>query len=98
MKQFVIRMYPGITTVYDFIYGDVVDGQFTPLPFDSCPFYIGDFIVEDTLLGGVAYIKSETVPEFIAFVTPSVRSFQMLNGFIVLTLCDDVKKKEKDAQ
>ena len=98
MKQFIIRMYPGVPTVYDFIFGDVADGQFTPLPIGSCPFELGDLIVEDDLLGGMAYIKCDKVPEFIATVFPYVHSFQMHNGFIVLTLCDNVTEKEKDAQ
>lgn len=98
MLQFVIRMYPGITTVYDFIFGRIDDGQFTPLPFDSCPFDLKGLIVEDTLLGGQAYIKSENVPQFIADAFPVVHSFQMFNGFIVLTLIENVKEKEKDAQ
>lgn len=98
MLQFVIRMYPGISTVYDFIFGHIVDGQFAPLPIDSCPFDLKYLIVEDTLLGGSAYIKSDMVPEFIASVFPYTTSFQLLNGFIVLTLSDDVAKKEKDAQ
>lgn len=98
MKQIVIRAYPGVTTVYDFVFGEVVDGQFTPLPIGSCSFDLDDLIVQDTLLGGQAYIKGDKIPAFLATVAPLVCSFQMFNGFIVLILRDNVTEKEKDAQ
>lgn len=96
MKQIVIRLLaPGIR-VYDFCYGEIVDGQFHLLDANDLPSECTEFIRISNLLGTQAYICSDILRDFIEYIIPNTTDFGYYDHLITFTLNPDYGTEEKE--
>lgn len=96
MKQVIIRIIPGITTVYDVIYGHVTDGQFVRSISDDCGFPIPPFVHCDSLLGGTSFIKAKDLTPLICYYQIRSREICLYPNMLVFTLEDSDHEPEKE--
>lgn len=90
MKQVIIRILPGINTVYDVVYGTVKDGQFTPSVVADDEFPIPPLVYCDNLLGGTSFVKTEDLFALVHYYMIRSSAFEFYPNFIVFTLnCSD---------
>lgn len=95
--QIIIRILGAGIPVFDFVAGEVVDGQFRV--FDdmreriSSFLRVDDFVTFDTLLGGRAYVRSENLAKLISAlaVFPGIGSMEFYPNFFVL----NIKKEDE---
>lgn len=98
-KQLIIRILGAGIPVYDVVYGEVRDGQFTPCSFVDLSADILDCIVLSDFLGTLAYVQASHLRELIACAMPYVDEISFYSNFIVLSFVDDYgpeKKKDKE--
>lgn len=102
--QIVFRLLgPGIP-VFDFIAGEIVDGQFKPFE-DLCGSLdalipgLSNLVHFDDLLGTRAYVKSQSLGAAIALITahPDFACMRFFPNFLVFEFSGHGKTKEKDA-
>lgn len=94
MKQIVIRILGPQLPVFDVVYGEIVDGQFTPLDIDSLDSYLTGFLHCDTLLGGQAYVEAANLLEFVTALVGRVDAFEFYPNFLVFKFKDhEVEEK-----
>lgn len=95
--QIIIRILGAGIPVFDFVAGEIVDGQFKAFEDVreriSSFLHVDDFITFDTLLGGCAYVRSENLAKLISAlaVFPGIESMLFYPNFIVL----NIKKEDE---
>lgn len=97
MKQIIIRIIPGVQTVYDVIFGEILDSQFVPQPVDDFNYPIPSFVHCDGLLGGTSYIKSSDFFLFIQYYSHRCSNMAFFPNLITFNL-DPRYEEEKDSQ
>lgn len=94
-KQLIIRILGAGIPVYDVAYGEIRDGQFTPLDPANLPSIILDCIVLSDFLGTQAYVQASHFRELIACAMPYVDGISFYPNFIVLSFVDDYGTETK---
>jgi len=95
-KQLIIRIFGAGIPVYDVAFGEIRDGQFTPLDSGDLSLDILDCIVLSDLLGTHAYVQASRLRELIACVMPYVDEVSFYPNFIVLSFTDDYGTEKKE--
>ena len=102
--QIIIRILGAGIPVFDFVAGEVVEGQFKVFnDLEDCVVRklpsISKYVTFDTLLGTQAYIASANLGKVVRLVTrhPQFAGMRFYPNFIVFMLNDDEPTKEKDA-
>lgn len=97
MKQLIIRVIPGITGVFDCIFGNLEDGQFTPCSFDQLDSDFSDYIRVDDLLGTTAYIRAPDLTPVVLTALDLDAQLSLYQSFIVISFPDYESQKEKES-
>lgn len=98
MKQIIIRQFPNLLTVHDFVFGEIVDGQFTQLDLSECPFIVPDYVHRSNLLGTAAFIETKDIFRFVRDYFPYVSDFTPYPNFLVYTLHESPYDSQKDQE
>lgn len=100
MKQVIIRNIPGLHTIYDVVYGQIVDGEFKPSTSVETDFPIPPTVHRDDLLGGTSYLKRNDLLATIRYYSPLSSSCEFFSNFIVFNLKPDyaTSKTKKDEE
>jgi len=98
-KKLVIRILGAGIPVYDVAYGEIRDGQFTPLdPKDLTPDILNRIVPSD-FLGTQAYVHAEHLCELTACLMPHVDGISLHPNFIVFSFVDGYgTEKKKDEE
>lgn len=104
--QIIIRILGAGIPVFDFVAGEVVEGQFKAFSnpefcdriADISP-ALKDLVSFDDLLGTQAYLKPHSLGSAVALITahPRFAGMQFYPNFIVFNIEDHDETKEKDA-
>lgn len=97
MKQLIIRVIPGITGVFDCIFGNLDDGQFVSCSFDQLDPDLSGFICVDDLLGTTAYIRTSDLTPLLCVALDRGAHFALYQSFIVISFPDHESKEEKES-
>lgn len=97
MKQLVIRVIPGVTGVFDCIFGDLSGGNFTPCSFDQIDPGLSGFICVDDLLGTTAYIRTSNLTPVVRTALDHGADLALYQSFIVISFPDYESKKEEES-
>lgn len=102
--QIIIRILGAGVPVFDFIAGEIAEGQFKPFtelqPAIECRFpALADLVAFDDLLGTQAYLKPYSLGAAVALITahPEFGGMQFYPNFLVFNIEDHVETKEKDS-
>lgn len=104
--QIIIRILGAGIPVFDFVAGEVNEGQFKAFSGSDLHDHIvktlpalENLVVFDDLLGTQAYLKPYSLGSATAFITahPRFSGMQFYPNFIVFNIEDHVETKEKDA-
>lgn len=95
-KQLVIRILGAGVPVYDVAYGEIRDGQFTPLDPKRLTPDVLDCIIPSDFFGTQAYIHALHLRDLIACVVPYVDGISLYPNFIVLSLVDDYGTEKEE--
>jgi len=99
MHQIVIRILAPQVAVYDFVFGRIVDGQFTPMDCSILPTEILERIEVSDLLGTQAFVKASGLTSLTDTLLDVGAIMSLYSGFIVFNLPEGyVEEKEKDAR
>jgi hypothetical protein len=98
MYQVVIRTLGPISTVFDFAFGQIADGQFVPVDTDRLPVALTSWVNISSLLGTQAYVQSENLAHVMGCLISAGSSVQFFPNFIVFTLPEGYVTKEKEAK
>lgn len=95
-KQLIIRILGAGIPVYDVAYGEIRDGQFTPLdPGDLTPDILNRIVPSD-FLGTQAYIHADHLHELIARLVDRVDGISFYPNFIVFSFVDGYGTEKKE--
>lgn len=101
MKQLIFRLIASGVNVFDVMYGQIVDGQFTPLDPEQIPYAASLYIVRSELLGSQGYIRKDFLVKLLRdmFSIDLIENVEMYPNFICITLKDksDETKEEETA-
>ena len=97
MKQLIIRVIPGVTGVFDCIFGELNEGQFSPCSFDQLDSDFSDFICVDDLLGTAAYIRTSDLTSVVRTALDLDAHLALYQSFIVINFPDYESKEEKES-
>lgn len=97
MKQLIIRVIPGVTGVFDCIFGDLDNGQFAPCSFDQLDSDFSGFVCVDDLLGTTAYIRASDLTPLVHAVLDKDAHLALYQSFIVISFPDYESKEEKES-
>jgi len=95
-KQLIIRILGAGIPVYDAAYGEIHDGQFTPVDPANLSPDILDCIVLSDFLGTQAYVQASHLRELIACAMPYVDGISLYPNFIVLSFADNYGTEKKE--
>jgi len=98
MYQIVIRVLAPQLAVFDFVFGEIVDGQFHPADCTLLPKDILDHVQISALLGTQAFVESTHVSALVKAILNTGADMSMYPNFAVFSLPENyVSKEEKDA-
>lgn len=98
MYQVLIRILGPQLAVFDFIYGQIVDGSFQTKDVCALPCDITDHVQVSDLLGTQAFVKADQLNSVTAALLESGAAMALYPNFLAFTLPENyVPKKEKDA-
>lgn len=102
--QIIIRILGSGIPVFDFIAGEVTEGQFKPFVELQATIEryfpaLAGLVTFDGLLGTQAYLKPYSLGPAVALITahPCFAGMQFYPNFIVFNIEDDVETEEEDA-
>lgn len=102
--QIIFRTFGSGIPVFDFLAGEIVDGQFKAFEdlrgsLDALIPGLSDLVHFDNLLGTQAYVRSQSLGAAIALITacPDFAGTQFYPNFLVFVISSHGKTKEKDA-
>lgn len=102
--QIIIRIFGAGIPVFDFVAGEVVEGQFKPFAelqttIERFSPDLAKLVAFDDLLGTQAYLKPYSLGAATALITAHAcfAGMQFYPNFIVFNIEDHVKTKEEDA-
>lgn len=98
MHQVVVRILAPQVSVFDFAFGQIVDGHFTPLDCDALPEDILKHIHLSNLLGTAAFMESAQLSALTSTLLDAGCDMTLYPGFIVFNLPEGyVSKEEEDS-
>lgn len=97
MYQIAIRRIAPEVKVFDFAFGSIIDGHFSPADVNILPAEVLDLVCFSDLLSTQACIKADRVADFAKLVLGVGASFELYPNFVVFTLPEGyVTEKEKE--
>lgn len=97
MKQLIFRLISPEAQVYSVLYGEVSDGQFKLLDFESAPTTVAEYVVASQIFGSHGYIPKAVLAKFIKALGSDLDGLEMFPNFLVLNLVDNEKSEEENA-
>lgn len=98
MHQVVVRILAPQVSVFDFAFGQIVDGQFTPLDCGVLPENILKHIHLSNLLGTAAFLESTQLSALASALLDAGCDMTFYPSFIVFNLPEGyVSKEEKNS-
>lgn len=99
MYQIIVRILAPQIAVYDFVFGRIVDGQFTPMDCSVLSEKDLECVEVSSLLGTQAFIKMYDLTSLTSALLKAGAVMSFYPNFIVFDLPEGyVSEKEKDAQ
>lgn len=96
MHQIVIRILAPQISVFDFVFGQVIDGQFKPGDCNDLPAEILDCVDVSNLLGTQAFVKSTRVSVLTRKILAAGADMLIYPNFIVFNLPENYVTEEKE--
>lgn len=99
MYQIIIRILAPQISVFDFVFGKIVDGQFQPADCRCLPDDVLEHVQVSNLLGTQAFVESSHVSALTSTVLDAGADMSIYPNFIVFSLPEGyVSKEEENAQ
>lgn len=98
MHQVIIRTFSPGLPVFDFVFGQIVDGQFQPGDCTVLPAEILDCVEISNLLGTQAFVQTTHITSLVHKLLDAGADMTMFPNFAVFNLPEGYVSKEKEVK